>query len=175
MQGYTTMFLKAQEQFSAQGMIKPTHIFVQAGVGAPAASVAGFYHSVFGRDAPKCILVEPEKAACLFESMKYDDEEPHNVIGSLNTIMAGLSCGEPSPIAWNILKETADAFISCPDYVAAKGMNGGYLYMFGRHTTAPRRFSVSFSFVKGLEIRTGCKNSLFYRVFFTIHMECIKQ
>lgn len=122
MQGYTTMLLETQEQFSAQGMLKPSHIFVQAGVGALAASVIGFYHSLFAKDAPVCTVVEPKKAACLYESIKYEDGKPHNVTGSLNTIMAGLACGEPSPIAWNILKETADAYISCPDYVAAKGM-----------------------------------------------------
>jgi len=122
MQGYTTMFLETQEQFSAQGMIKPSHIFVQAGVGALAASVIGFYHALFPGDAPICIVVEPDNAACLYESIQHNDGKPHNVTGSLNTIMAGLACGEPSPIAWNILKKTVDAFITCPDYLAAKGM-----------------------------------------------------
>lgn len=122
MQGYTTMFLEIQEQFSAQGIVKPTHIFIQAGVGALAASTIGFYHSLFGNDAPICVVVEPENAACLYESIKINDGNPHNVTGSLNTIMAGLACGEPSPIAWSILKDTADVFVVCPDYVAAKGM-----------------------------------------------------
>ncbi len=122
MQGYSTMLLEAQEQFSAQGIVKPTHIFIQAGVGALAASVIGFYNSLFGSEAPVCTVVEPENAACLYESMSIADGDPHPVKGALNTIMAGLACGEPSPIAWNILKKTADAFVSCPDYVAAKGM-----------------------------------------------------
>jgi len=122
MQGYSTMLLEAQEQFSAQGIVKPTHIFIQAGVGALAASVIGFYKSLFGSEAPVCTVVEPENAACLYESMRIADGDPHPVKGALNTIMAGLACGEPSPVAWNILKKTTDAFISCPDYVAAKGM-----------------------------------------------------
>ncbi|QEN08037.1 diaminopropionate ammonia-lyase [Oceanispirochaeta crateris] len=122
MQGYTTMFLEAQEQFSGQGIIKPSHIFVQAGVGALAASVIGFYHSLFGEKAPICVVVEPENADCLYASMKQNDGKPHSITGSLDTIMAGLACGEPSPLAWNILKEKTDAFISCPDYIAAKGM-----------------------------------------------------
>lgn len=42
--------------------------------------------------------------------------------GSLETIMAGLACGEPNPIAWSILRDFADAYVSCPDYVAARGM-----------------------------------------------------
>jgi diaminopropionate ammonia-lyase len=36
--------------------------------------------------------------------------------------MAGLACGDPNPLAWNVLKDTADVFAACPDYVAAKGM-----------------------------------------------------
>ena len=68
MQGYLTMLLEAQEQFSGQGIVKPTHIFVQAGVGALAASVIGYYHSLFGNKAPVCVVVEPDKAPCLYES-----------------------------------------------------------------------------------------------------------
>ena len=122
MQGYSTMFAEIQEQLSGQGIIKPTHIFVQAGVGALAAAVIGFYHSLFGHDAPICVVVEPENAACLYESAKANDGQPHNVHGSLDTIMAGLACGEPSPIAWEILKGTTNAFVTAPDYMAAKGM-----------------------------------------------------
>lgn len=122
MQGYATMLLEAQEQFSAMGIIKPTHVFVQAGVGALAASVIGFYHSLFGQDAPISVVVEPSDAACLLYSASKDDDKPHAVDGDLDTIMAGLACGEPSPIAWDILKDTTDAFVAVPDYIAAKGM-----------------------------------------------------
>ncbi len=122
MQGYLTMLLEAQEQFSGQGIVKPTHVFVQAGVGALAAAVIGYYHSLFGEKAPVCVVVEPDKAPCLYESAVINDGKPHTVTGALNTIMAGLACGEPSPIAWEVLNETADAFITVPDYIAAKGM-----------------------------------------------------
>jgi diaminopropionate ammonia-lyase len=122
MQGYTTLMAEIQEQLSAQGIIKPTHVFIQAGVGALAASVSGFYHSLFGTESPKIIVVEPENAACLFASARAADGKPHTVGGDLDTIMAGLACGEPNPLAWQILDETADAFIQVPDYVAAKGM-----------------------------------------------------
>jgi diaminopropionate ammonia-lyase len=122
MQGYTTMMAEIQEQFSGQGIIKPTHILVQAGVGALAAAVIGYYHSLFGEDAPKCIVIEPENAACLLHSARIDDGKPHSIDGDLETIMAGLACGEPSPIAWEILKDTVDAFVAVPDYIAAKGM-----------------------------------------------------
>lgn len=122
MQGYNTILLETQEQFASQGITKPTHIFVQAGVGALACSVIGFYSALFKDESPKFIVVEPDKAACLYESALKNDGKPHDVLGDLDTIMAGLACGEPSPIAWEVLKRTADAFIKCPDYVAARGM-----------------------------------------------------
>ena len=122
MQGYTTMFSEAQEQFAAQGMIKPTHIVMQAGVGALAAATIGFYCQIFGSECPKFVVVEPVNAACLFYSAKIADGNPHRFEGNLNTIMAGLACGDPSPLAWKILWDCTDAFLACPDYVAAKGM-----------------------------------------------------
>ena len=122
MQGYNTMLLEAQEQFSSQGIVKPTHVFVQAGVGAMAASVIGFYSALFKEDSPKFIVVEPENAACLYETALANDGECHSVKGDLDTIMAGLACGDPSPIAWEILGRQTDVFIRVPDYIAARGM-----------------------------------------------------
>ena len=122
MQGYSTMLSEAQEQLAAQGVTKPTHIFVQAGVGALAASAIGFYAELFGPNRPISAVVEPDTAACLFDSARAGDGLPHNFPGDLDTMMAGLACGEPSPIAWNILWDCADMFLSCPEYVAAKGM-----------------------------------------------------
>ena len=122
MQGYTTMLTEAQEQLAGTGIVKPTHVFVQAGVGALAAATAGFYSSRFGADRPKVVVVEPSEAQCLFHSASIGDGRPHDVTGDLQTIMAGLACGEPSPIAWDVLWDTVDAFVASPDYVAAKGM-----------------------------------------------------
>ena len=122
MQGYTTMLLEAQEQFLGIGLTKPTHVFEQAGVGALAASVIGFYAALFKDDPPKFIVVEPEKAACVYETAKANDGEIHSVKGDLDTIMAGLACGDPSPIAWEVLDGCADVFMKVPDYTAARGM-----------------------------------------------------
>lgn len=122
MQGYTTMLTEAQEQLAGTGIVKPTHVFVQAGVGALAAATTGFYSSRFGADRPTTVVVEPSRANCLIHSARIGDGKPHDITGDLQTIMAGLACGEPSPIAWDVLWDTVDAFISCPDYVAAKGM-----------------------------------------------------
>jgi diaminopropionate ammonia-lyase len=122
MQGYTTLLAETQEQLAAQGLSRPSHVFVQAGVGALAASVIAFYHALFPDDPPKCIVIEPDKADCLYRSMLIGDGKAHAVTGKLDTIMAGLACGEPSPLAWKILRECAACFVSCPDFIAAKGM-----------------------------------------------------
>ena len=122
MQGYTTLMAEIQEQLAGQGISQPSHVFVQAGVGALAASVAGYYRKLFGERRPTVAVVEPDKAACLFESVRRDDGQPHSVAGTLDTIMAGLACGDPSPLAWDVLSRCADYFLACPDFVAAKGM-----------------------------------------------------
>lgn len=121
MQGYTTMLSEAQEQLAAQGLSQPTHIFVQAGVGSLAAATIGFYDNLFGDTVRTCVI-EPTRAACLYRSALAEDGLPHTVDGDLDTIMAGLACGEPNPLAWQILRERADYFAICPDYVAAMGM-----------------------------------------------------
>jgi diaminopropionate ammonia-lyase len=122
MQGYTTLLSETQAQLAGQGLVKPTHIFVQAGVGALAAATLGFYRKRFGSDQPKAVVIEPVTAACLLTSASIGDGQPHGIGGDLSTIMAGLACGDPSPIAWEILWDCADAFAACPDFVAAKGM-----------------------------------------------------
>lgn len=122
MQGYTTLLAETQEQLGAQGIVKPTHILLQAGVGAFAAAMIAFYEKLFGADAPISVVVEPRTAACLYHSMEIDDGQPHSVSGDLDTIMAGLACGEPSPLAWDIIRDCADVIVTAPDYVAAKGM-----------------------------------------------------
>jgi diaminopropionate ammonia-lyase len=122
MQGYSTIWSEAQEQLAAQGIVKPTHIFVQAGVGALAAATIGYYARLFGIERPQSIVVEPDEAACLYKSAEIGDGEPHTYEGDLETIMAGLACGDPSPIAWKVLWDCADVFVQCPDWVAARGM-----------------------------------------------------
>lgn len=119
MQGYMTMAYEAYKQL--QG-IKPTHIFIQAGVGSLAGAVIGFFASVYGESRPIMTVVEPDQAACVFATMKANDGKRHFVTGNMNTIMAGLACGEPNTVSLEIIKEYADYFISCPDYMAAQGM-----------------------------------------------------
>ncbi len=119
MQGYTTMAYEAYEQL---GEVKPTHIFVQAGVGSLAGAVQGFFAGVYGEDRPVTAIVEPNEAACIYKTAKANDGRIHPVTGDMNTIMAGLACGEPTTVGWKVLKDYSDFFVSCPDYSAAQGM-----------------------------------------------------
>ena len=121
MQGYLTLAAEILEQMQAAS-IRPTHCFLQAGVGSFAAAVAAFFVAAMGSDAPRIILVEPHAADCFYQSALAGDGKPHAVGGSLQTLMAGLACGEPSTLAWNILKDYTTAFMSCPDHMAANGM-----------------------------------------------------
>ena len=118
MQGYMTMGLEAYEQLPEP----PTHIFLQAGVGSLAGAMTGLFSQLYGEKRPVIVIVEPNKADCLFRTARADDGKLHFVTGDMDTIMAGLACGEPCTIAWEILRDYADHFLSCPDYAAAQGM-----------------------------------------------------
>nr|WP_126424782.1 diaminopropionate ammonia-lyase [Brevibacillus marinus] len=122
MQGYATIAAESLQQLRELGVEKPTHIFLQAGVGSFAAAIQGFFTSLFAESRPLTVIVEPNKAECLYLSALAGDGKPRKVDGDLNTIMAGLACGEPNPIAWEILRDYSDLFISCPDHLAALGM-----------------------------------------------------
>ncbi|MGE5652767.1 MAG: diaminopropionate ammonia-lyase [Bacillota bacterium] len=122
MQGYATVMAEAIGQQKELGIERPTHILLQAGVGSFAgAAAAAALSSGAGYD-PKIIIVEPDQADCFYRSALAGDGRPHAVTGELATIMAGLACGEPNPIAWNLLRDHADCFVSCSDDVAATGM-----------------------------------------------------
>lgn len=118
MEGYTTMAYEAAEQMKE----KPTHIFLQAGVGSMAGAIAGFFAETYGSERPIITIIEPNKADCFYRTANANDGKLHFVEEEMDTIMAGLACGEPCPIAWDILKDYADNFVSMPDYIAAKGM-----------------------------------------------------
>ncbi|MCQ1530899.1 diaminopropionate ammonia-lyase [Lutispora saccharofermentans] len=122
MQGYATIADEVEEQLRALGYGEPTHVFLQAGVGSFAASMLGYFAGKYGDDRFISAVLEPDKADCLYRSMVINDGKPHAVTGHMDTIMAGLACGEPNTIGWEILRDYADMFISCPDYVAARGM-----------------------------------------------------
>ena len=123
MQGYGTMGLEALEQLKNDYKVeKPTHVFVQAGVGSLAGGIQGFLASVFGEECPTTVVVEAKEAACYYESAVANDGKPRAVGGDMPTIMAGLACGEVNITGFEVLKNYAKAFVSAPNYVAANGM-----------------------------------------------------
>ncbi len=115
MQGYRLMADEALDQVPAP----PSHVVIQAGVGGVAAAVAVQMRTRLP-SVPRLIVVEPDRAACLFASA--EAEAPVTVGGALDTIMAGLACGEPSLLAWQELDRSADAFLSIPDAAAIDAM-----------------------------------------------------
>ncbi len=122
MQGYGTMAGEAAEQLREAGVQRPTHVFVQAGVGSLAGAVVGYFANLFHEDPPKFVVMEASAADCLYQGAVANDGAPRIVTGDLQTIMAGLACGEPNTISWDILRNHVTAFVSCPDWVSAKGM-----------------------------------------------------
>lgn len=120
MQGYSTLADEAVEQMHAMGLERPTHVFLQAGVGALAAGVLGYLVDVFGAKKLHTVIVEPELASCLY--LSGIKGEIVKVGGRMATIMAGLACGEPNPIGWPLLRDCVSQFVSCADNVAALGM-----------------------------------------------------
>ncbi|MEZ5660838.1 MAG: diaminopropionate ammonia-lyase [Burkholderiaceae bacterium] len=94
----------------------PTHVLVQAGVGAFAASVAAVFWIAWGPQRPRFIVVEPTRADCHLQSALAG--HPVAVTGDLDTVMAGLACGEVSPAAWEIVSTAADAFVAIDDHYA---------------------------------------------------------
>lgn len=120
-QGYTTMAEEACRQIEEQGLV-PTHVFLQAGVGAMAGGVTGYLMNRYEGNRPAIGIVEPENIACIYQSALISDGEAHEAVDQAPTIMAGLNCGEPCTLTWPILRDFADWYFKCPDFVAKCGM-----------------------------------------------------
>lgn len=121
-QGYTTMVGEAVWQMHEKGYARPTHVFLQAGVGAMAGGVLGALTHIYKDALPTVSIVEPAEVACVFESAHQDDGREHKATGSEITIMAGLNCAEPCTVTWPILRDFASYYFACADAVAAHGM-----------------------------------------------------
>ncbi|ELI8127107.1 diaminopropionate ammonia-lyase [Yersinia enterocolitica] len=121
-QGYTTMALEAAGQLQARGVDFPSHIMLQAGVGAMAGGVLGYFADLYGAERFCSIISEPDAADCLSRSITSAKGARVAVGGSLNSIMAGLACGEVNPVTWAILRDCGNAFASVSDDISATGM-----------------------------------------------------
>ena len=120
-QGYMTLAYETYQDLKAKNEL-PTHIFIQAGVGALASSITGFFSNMMKDNPPTIVIVEPNKANCLYRTALENDGKLHNVTGDMDSIMAGLCCGEPITVGWEILAKYVKYFISVDDIYAAHGM-----------------------------------------------------
>lgn len=121
MQGYSIIADEVVAQTQSQPTHCPyTHVFLQGGVGGFAAGMASYLWEFFGRARPRMIVVEPEQADCLYQSAIVG--APANATGSVDSLMAGLACGETSPLAWQILQPCIDDFMTVSDESAAHAM-----------------------------------------------------
>ena len=113
---------QAAAQLAQAGVERPTHIFVQAGVGSLAGAVQGYFANLFPDNCPTTVVMEAQAADCLYRSAQAGDGSIRFVTGDMPTIMAGLACGEPNTIGFDILRNHTSFFVSCPDWVSALGM-----------------------------------------------------
>lgn len=144
MQGYRVMVEEAARALPAA----PTHAFVQGGVGGLAAAVAVQLRASFPDAVPRLVVVEPERAACLLASAEAG--EPVIVPGGLDTLMAGLACGEPSLLAWQVLERAAFGYLAVPDAAAVDCMR-----LLARRTPAVVAGESAVAGLAGLLLATG--------------------
>lgn len=116
MQGYGTIAAEVIEQSGSAW----THVFLQGGVGGLAAGVASYLWEHDGAARPRFIVVEPHEADCLYQSAVAG--RAAKATGSVDSVMAGLACGETSPLAWKILEQCVDSFMLIDDADAIEAM-----------------------------------------------------
>jgi len=122
--GYTTIFKEIHDNPEFDDSIDI--VFVQAGVGALASTLAWYYNRAYKRNPVKIISVEPDSAGCLLESVQSSKGEPLKIGGDPNSLMAGLNCGTPSDAAWPFIRQGIDLFLTIPDDYAIKAMRRYY-------------------------------------------------
>ncbi|NYT49532.1 diaminopropionate ammonia-lyase [Parapusillimonas granuli] len=122
MQGYATIAAEIVAQAGVSpGQAGPyTHVFLQGGVGGIAAGVASYLWEYQGRHRPRFIVVEPVQADCLLQSAIHG--RPAKATGTVDSVMAGLACGEASPLAWKFLAPAVDHFMTVEDGEAIEAM-----------------------------------------------------
>ncbi|WP_150575822.1 diaminopropionate ammonia-lyase [Pandoraea aquatica] len=128
MQGYATVAAEVSEALdgdashkdSASPAANVTHVFLQGGVGGLAAGIVSYLWERWGVWRPTFVVVEPEQADCLYQSAIAG--KAASASGAVDSVMAGLACGETSPLAWRFLQPSVDAFMTVTDAQAVQAM-----------------------------------------------------
>ncbi|KPA88221.1 MULTISPECIES: diaminopropionate ammonia-lyase [Pseudomonas] len=120
MQGYGTIAAEIVEATADAQVPAFTHVFLQGGVGGLAAGIASYLWQQQGAQRPSFVMVEPEQADCLYQSALQG--KPAKATGSVDSVMAGLACGETSPLAWRFLEPCVDFFMTIEDDEAVAAM-----------------------------------------------------
>ena len=118
-EGYLTMAAEAAAQMKGK---TPTHLFLQAGVGAMAGGVEAYFMNLTPDRKPVTVIVEPTEAACIYRSAMENDGTMHSIGGNPVTIMAGLNCGTPCGVVWPVLRDCTSLYCACEDSVTELGM-----------------------------------------------------
>lgn len=126
MLGYTSIFKEIEERQQAH-LNGPAEagvdfVFLPAGVGGIAAAGTSYYVQKYRAQRPKLICVEPSDCDCFLESVKYGNGQPLPTRGKQESIMAGLNCGIPSPVAWPIIRDGMELFVAVTDPYAIEAM-----------------------------------------------------
>jgi diaminopropionate ammonia-lyase len=124
MLGYTSIFREIEETGPLNGSEEAgvDFVFLPAGVGGVAAAGTSYYVHRYAANRPTLICVEPWDCDCFLQSVKYGNGEPRNVTGSHESIMVGLNCGIPSPVAWPVIRDGMHLFIAITDDYAIDAM-----------------------------------------------------
>lgn len=122
-EGYSTIFEEVREQLKDEN---PTHIFIQAGVGSLASSLIQYFRTMYRQHEISIIITESNRADCFYHSVKINDGNAHSYTGKVDTMMAGLACAEPNPIAWPFIRDGVNFMLSCTDGISALGMQRYY-------------------------------------------------
>lgn len=121
MQGYGTIAAEIIEETAGRAQAPAfTHVFLQGGVGGLAAGVVSYLWEHYGEARPIFVMVEPEQADCLYQSALQG--KPAKATGSVDSVMAGLACGDTSPLAWRFLESSVDFFMTIQDHEAVVAM-----------------------------------------------------
>lgn len=124
--GYTSIFAELEGILHQSEQADVDAVVLPAGVGGLAAAGAFYYAKNYGAHRPFLICVEPVSSDCFLESVRFGKGNPVPTRGKQTSIMAGLNCGVPSPLAWPIVRDAFHFFLSVGDAYAESAMRRYY-------------------------------------------------